>query len=220
MNSWRKTVLQQLKNVLELMKIGEKLKMELRHSWLSNGRRESVAEHTWSASLLAMAIEPYLPQKVNMERLLKMVIIHDLVEAYARDIPAFYTMDDEAMRALKLQNETEAIEKVRDLLGDENGQQFYELWFEFENKETYEAKVVNALDKLEAQIQQNWADLDTWTPIEHKMVFMLGQYTDFDPVLEQLKDLVEAEGERKLQQANIDTEPLKKSVASDDEEKH
>ena len=212
--------MQQLKNVLELMKIGEKLKMEMRHSWLSNGRRESVAEHTWSASLLAMAIEPYLPQKVNLERLLKMVIIHDLVEAYARDIPAFYTMDDEAMRALKLQNETEAIEKVRDLLGDENGQQFYELWFEFENKETYEAKVVNALDKLEAQIQQNWADLDTWTPIEHKMVFMLGQYTNFDPVLEQLKDLVEAEGERKLQQANIDTEPLKKSVASDNEEKH
>ena len=212
--------MQQLKNVLELMKIGEKLKMELRHSWLSNGRRESVAEHTWSASLLAMAIEPYLPQKVNMEKLLKMVIIHDLVEAYARDIPAFYTMDDEAARALKLQNETKAIEKIRDLLGDENGQQFYELWFEFENKETYEAKVVNALDKLEAQIQQNWADLDTWTPIEHKMVFMLGQYTNFDPVLEQLKDLVEAEGERKLQQANIDTEPLKKSVASDGEEKN
>ena len=49
---------------------------------------------------------------------------------------------------------------------------------------------------------------------------MLGQYINFDPVLEQLKDLVEAEGERKLQQANIDTEPLKKSVTSDSEEKH
>ena len=212
--------MQQLKNVLELMKIGEKLKMEMRHSWLSNGRRESVAEHTWSTSLLAMAIAPYLPQKVNLEKLLKMVIIHDLVEAYARDIPAFYTMDDEEKRALKLQNETKAIEKIRDLLGDENGQHFYDLWFEFENKESYEGKVVTALDKLEAQIQQNWADLDTWTPIEHKMVFMLGQYTNFDPVLEQLKDLVEEEGERKLQQANIDTEPLKKSVTSDSEEKH
>ena len=212
--------MQQLKNVLELMKVGEKLKMEMRHSWLSNGRRESVAEHTWSTSLLAMAIVPYLPQKVNVEKLLKMVIIHDLVEAYARDIPAFYTTDDEAAKALKLENETKAIEQIRDLLGGENGQHFYEVWFEFENKETYEAKVANALDKLEAQIQQNWADLDTWTPIEHKMVFMLGQYTNFDPVLEQLKDLVEAEGERKLQQANIDTEPLKKSVANDEKENH
>ena len=49
---------------------------------------------------------------------------------------------------------------------------------------------------------------------------MLGQYTAFDPVLEQLKDLVEAEGERKLQQANIGTEPLKKSVANDKKENH
>ncbi|WP_068497077.1 HD domain-containing protein [Paenibacillus kribbensis] len=183
--------------------------MELRHSWLSNGRRESVAEHTWLTTLMAMAIEPYLPRKLNSERLLKMLIIHDLVEAYATDIPAFETMNSPERKAIKRKNEILAIEKIRDTLDDENGQQFYELWFEFEEKETYEAKVANALDKLEAQIQHNEAPIETWLSIEHKMTFMLGKHTDFDPVLSQLKELIEAEGEKKLMAAGIDPNNLK-----------
>lgn len=196
--------MQQLQNVLELIKLGEKLKMEMRHSWLSNGRRESVAEHTWRVSLMAMAIEPYLPNKVNSEKLLKMIIIHDLVEAYATDIPAFDTMNNAEAKALKWKNEMAAFEKIRDLLGGAHGQQFYDYWIEFEHKETYEAKVANALDKLEAQIQHNEADLDTWLPIEHEMTFMLGKHTDFDPVLTELKNLIENEGAEKLRQSTID----------------
>lgn len=47
-----------LRDVMQVIKLAEKLKYELRHSWLSNGRRESVAEHTWRLSLMAMLIEP------------------------------------------------------------------------------------------------------------------------------------------------------------------
>lgn len=194
---------------IALMKLGQRLKEELRHSWLPTGRRESVAEHTWSVALMAMAMEPYLSKEMKMERLLKMVIIHDLVEAHAKDIPLFYTMNNEEARAVKYENERKAIEQIRDLLGWKNGQEFYDLWMEFEKKETYEAKVAYALDKLEAQIQQNEADIRTWLPIEHQMVFMLGQYTAFDPALDELRKHVEAEGEKKLQAANIDTEVLK-----------
>ena len=198
-----------MEKVLELMKLGQRLKEELRHSWLPTGRRESVAEHTWSVTLMAMALEPYLSTGVNMERLLKMVIIHDLVEAHARDIPLFYTMDNEEARGLKHQNEINAIEQIRDLLGGNSGQEFYDVWMEFERKETYEAKGANALDKLEAQIQQNEADIRTWLPIEHQMTFMLGQYTSFDPALDELRKQIEEEGEKKLLAANIDTEALK-----------
>jgi len=129
-----------LQNVLQLIKLGEKLKMEMRHSWLSNGRNESVAEHTWRVALMAMAMEPYLTNNVNCEKLLKMIIIHDLVEAYATDIPAFDTMNNLEARQLKRNNEIQAIEKIRDLLGGEPGQVFYDLWWEFEEKDTYEAK--------------------------------------------------------------------------------
>lgn len=191
-----------LQNTLKFLHVAEGLKRELRHSWLSDGRRESVAEHTWRVALMAMAIEEYLPQKVNSERLLKMIIIHDLVEVYATDIPAFDTMNNIKVKEQKRQNEMKAIEKIRNLLGNDTGQQFYDLWLEFEHKKTYEAKVANALDKLEAQIQHNEAAIETWLPIEHEMVFLLGKHTDFDDVLDELKGIIEAEGVEKIQTDN------------------
>ena len=197
-----------LRNALQLIKLGEVLKKELRHSWLSDGRRESVAEHTWRVALMAMALESSLPQKVNSEKLLKMIIIHDLVEAYATDIPAFDTMNNVEAKQTKVENEIKAIEKIRDLIGGETGQLFYEYWFEFEHKATYEAKVANALDKLEAQIQHNEADLETWLPIEMDMLFMLDKHTDFDPVITAFKDLVVEDGITKLKTAGVNIDPF------------
>jgi putative hydrolase of HD superfamily len=77
--------LNQLAAIMDVLQLAEKLKFELRHSWLSNGRQKSVAEHTWRMLLMAILIEPLLDQKVDLARLLKMIIIHDLVEAEAGD---------------------------------------------------------------------------------------------------------------------------------------
>jgi putative hydrolases of HD superfamily len=202
----------ELAKVLDVIKLAEKLKLEMRHSWLSNGRQESVAEHTWRVSLMGMLIQPYLSQEVDLLKLLKMIIIHDLVEAEAGDIPAFDTMNDVARKEQKMINEIKAIENIRDMLGNELGEELYELWFEFEKKETYEAKVGNALDKLEVQIQHNEAHISTWLEIEHKMTFMMDKHVGFDPVLQQFKDLIEEEGEKKLVQAGIAVENLKESI--------
>lgn len=201
--------MEKLKNALQLIKLGEALKRELRHSWLSDGRRESVAEHTWRVALMAMALESSLPQKIDSEKMLKMIIIHDLVEAYATDIPAFDTMNNAEAKQLKMENESRAIEKIRDLMGGTTGQLFYDLWFEFEHKVTYEAKVANALDKLEAQIQHNEADIETWLPIEFEMLFMLDKHTDFEPVLTNFKNLIVEEGVSKLENAGIEIKQMK-----------
>lgn len=198
--------MENLKNVLQLIKLGEMLKKELRHSWLSDGRRESVAEHTWRVALMAMVLESSLPQKVNSEKLLKMIIIHDLVEAYATDIPAFDTMNNVAAKQTKLENEVKAIKKIQDLIGGETGQLLYDYWFEFENNATYEAKVANALDKLEAQIQHNEADFETWLPIEMKMLFMLDKHTDFDPVMTSFKNLIVEDGITKLKTVGVNVD--------------
>lgn len=56
------------------------------------------------------------------------------------------------------------------------------------------------------------ADIHTWLPIEQKMTFMLGKHTDFDPVLSAFKELIEAEGEKKLRDAGIDTSKLKNEL--------
>jgi len=202
-----------LVGILEVIKLGEKLKSEMRHSWLSNGRRESVAEHTWRVSLMAMLIEPYLNQAVDSARLLKMIIVHDLVEAEATDIPAFDTMNNAELKKQKQINEIKAIEKIRDTLQGNLGEDVYNLWMEFEHKETFEAKVANALDKLEAQIQHNEADISTWLDVEHKMSFMMGKHTDFHPVLTMFKELIEEDAELKLRNAGIDVERLKREVS-------
>lgn len=204
----------ELMKVMEIIKLGEKLKYEMRHSWLSNGRQESVAEHTWRVSLMAMLLEPYLKQKVDTSRLLKMIIIHDLVEAEAGDIPAFDTMDNIKVKEQKALNEIKSIEKIRDTLGDSLGEELYHLWFEYENKQTYEAKVANALDKLEAQIQHNEADIATWIDIEHRMSFMMDQYVAFDQNLQLFKDIIEEEAMEKLTAAGIDADRIKNEVLS------
>ncbi len=201
-----------LLNILKVIKLGEKLKSELRHSWLSNGRQESVAEHTWRVSLMGMLIEPYLIHKFDMLKLLKMIIIHDLVEAEAKDIPAFHTLDNEDLKKEKESNEVKAIEQIRDTLNGPLGEDVYSLWMEFEQKQTFEAKVANALDKLEAQIQHNEADIETWLDIEHRMSFMMDKHTDFDPVLSLLKGLIEEEAEVKLRDGGIHVDEIKREL--------
>jgi putative hydrolases of HD superfamily len=198
-----------VKQILEVIKLGEKLKRELRHSWLSDGRMESVAEHTWRVSLMAILIEKQLDQLVNMEKLLKMIVLHDLVEAKAGDIPAFETLDNDERKRKKQENEMLAIKEIGEMLPTETGMGLYDIWIEFEEKSTYEAKVANALDKLEAQIQHNEADFSTWIDIEQEMTFKLGKHTQFDTFLEKLKDAIESEGEEKLIREGVDVSAFK-----------
>ena len=95
----------EISNILKVLILAEKLKFELRHSYLSNGRQESVAEHTWRMSLMAVLIEPLLMHKIDMARNLKMIIIHDLVEAEATDVSALDVLRNPTIRIQKEENE-------------------------------------------------------------------------------------------------------------------
>lgn len=198
-----------MQDIFKVISLAEKLKNELRHSWLSSGRQESVAEHTWRMSLMAVLMEKNLSKPVNMERLLKMIIIHDLVEAEAGDIPVFNTMNNEELKELKAKNELKAISNIRSTLGNDLGEELYDIWMEFENKSSYEAKVANALDKLEVQVQHNEADFSTWIDIEHQLCLMMGQYVEFEPALIEIKDIIEKDAIDKLASNGIDIESIK-----------
>src|SRR5580765_2509447 len=101
-----------LEAVLNVLTLAERLKFELRHSYTSSGRQESVAEHTWRMALMALLIEPLLKQKVDTSRLLKMIILHDLVEAEARDISALDVLRNPSLRLEKEEREERAIENL------------------------------------------------------------------------------------------------------------
>ena len=202
----------QISSILNILTLAERLKFELRHSYTSNGRQESVAEHTWRMSLMAVLIEPLLTQKVDTSRLLKMIIIHDLVEAEAKDVSALDVLRNPELKVQKAEKEKEAIENLRSVLLEINGQEIYDLFYEFEHKETYEAKVANALDKLEVQLQHNHADFSTWEEIEYDMSFMMDKHVLFDETLFELKTQIEDEAEKKMEAAGIDTSIVRRRV--------
>jgi putative hydrolase of HD superfamily len=163
-------------------------------------------------ALMAVLIEPLLTQKVDTARLLKMIIIHDLVEAEARDVSALDVLRNPSIKIQKIADEKKAIENLRQTLTETNGQEIYDLFYEFENKETYESKVANALDKLEVQLQHNDADISTWEEIEYDMSYMMSKHTDFDETLTLLKELIEQEAESKMEAAGVDTAVVKSRV--------
>jgi putative hydrolases of HD superfamily len=202
----------QILSILNVLALAERLKFELRHSFTSSGRQESVAEHTWRMSLMAVLIEPLLTQKVDTARFLKMIIVHDLVEAEARDISALDVLRNPEIKSAKVEKEKQAIENLRESLKDTNGQEIYDLFHEFEEKQTYESKVANALDKLEVQLQHNHADFSTWEEIEYDMSYMMDKHVLFDPTLIELKNQIEKQAEEKMQLNGIDTDLIRQRV--------
>jgi putative hydrolases of HD superfamily len=180
-----------LNRIFDFLKLAEKLKYELRHCDLSNGRRESVAEHVWRTSLMALVVTPHLAQAIDLEKTLKMIIIHDIVEAICGDVPAFET-DNILTKQLKAENETKAIAEIKQMLSSVAGDE-----------------VANTLDKLEAQIQHNESDLSTWIPIEKLRVFYkLDELGEFDPFLREFKNHIKQTSIAKLTDGGCDIENL------------
>ncbi len=77
-----------VRQLLNFLSSIEQIKKEMRHSWLSDGRQESTAEHCWRLALMVMLVAPYLQQAFDVDRAIKMALLHDIVEAEVGDILA------------------------------------------------------------------------------------------------------------------------------------
>jgi putative hydrolase of HD superfamily len=197
--------------ILEILRLAEGLKRELRHSWLSDGRQESVADHTYQMALMAVLVAPYLDTQVDLERTLKLVIYHDLVEAVTGDVPFFEEGDRKEQKAAR---ERKAIERIRDGLPVPVGEEVYDLWFEFEEGISPEAKFARALDNLEVQLQHNLAALDTWNSVEHELVYTkMDRHCEHDRFLKRFCEAIKKDAEEKLIDGGISIDELKARIA-------
>jgi putative hydrolase of HD superfamily len=125
---------------------------------IDGSRRENDAEHSWNLAMLAMLFEEYSTEKVDIERVLKIALVHDLVEVYAGDTFAYDVKGNED----KLQREIESANKLFGILDPEQGAQIRALWDEFEAKETPESKYANAIDRIQPLINNYMTNGHTW----------------------------------------------------------
>ena len=199
--------MREVERILKFMNIAERLKLELRHSWLSNGRQESVAEHCWQMAIMALLIHRHLAVPVNLEKLLKIILVHDLVEAEAGDVPFFETGDRKRSKAVR---ERAAIQSIRDAAGGATGEEIFQLWCEFEDKSSGEARIASALDHLEGQIQHNLADLKTWESVEYDLVYTkMDAPCRADPLLIELCSAIKVQAETKMREAGVDPSAIR-----------
>jgi putative hydrolase of HD superfamily len=170
----------------------EKLKGNTRHCHTTTGRHESVAEHSWRISLMAMLLKPEFPE-ADMDRVVRMCLIHDLGEAFTGDIPSFEKTEADTRR------EDAAFESWVQTLPDQTRQEFQALLREMNALESQESKIYKALDKLEAVLQHNEADIATWLPLEYELQLTYGtENVQFSPYFQELKQLLNDWTRRKI----------------------
>ena len=150
------------RTLIDSLNVAERLKDTTRHCYTKNGRHESVAEHSWMTTLMAFFIKDEFPE-VDMDKVIKMCIIHDLGEAFTGDIPAFDKTEGNE------QTEKEMLYNWVNTLPENYTTEMLALYDEMEKRETLEAKVYKAIDGLEAVIQHNISDLSTWIPKEYEL---------------------------------------------------
>ncbi len=185
----------------EFIKNAEKLKTELRHSWTSsNTRQESVAEHTWMTSLIAVLLMDKTGINLDPLKVLKMIIIHDLVEVFAGDIPSH---ELSSRQETKQQNERTSLQKLLLPLSTKTSTEISALWEEFELCETNEAKFARSLDKFECLVQHYIVDISTWDEGDYRYTFIDKQDTcfNFDPFMRHLKNELDRKTHSKLEKA-------------------
>ena len=178
--------------LLEILRIAEKLKCNTRHCYTSDGRRESVAEHSWRIALMAMLITPEFPE-ADMNRVIRMCLIHDLGEAFTGDIPTF------DKTAADMEKEDALFDRWVQTLPEEAKQEFSALLAEMNALETQEAKIYKALDKMEAVISHNESDISSWIPLEYDLQLRYGaENVKFSPWFQSLKAEIDDWTRRKI----------------------
>ena len=172
------------RTLLDFMGVAERLKCNMRHSRMTDHRRESVAEHTYRLCVFAWLVKEEFPN-CDMDKVMKMCLFHDLGEALTGDIPAFVKTDDDR------ETEGDALTLLTAMLPGKERQELDELFGELEREETMEAKIVHALDKMETLIQHNEADITTWLPLEYDLQMTYGEKECMaDPYLTKLREVI------------------------------
>jgi putative hydrolase of HD superfamily len=136
-----------LENQIAFLIEVDRLKSVLRRNYvIHDDRRENSAEHSWHVTLFAMILAEHSNESIDVNRVMQMLIVHDIVEVDAGDTFIY----DDVGRLTQISREEEAADRLFALLPSEQGRSFRNLWNEFEAANTPEAKFAKAIDRFAA----------------------------------------------------------------------
>ena len=186
---------------LEILHRANNLKINTRHNWTIGERKESVADHSWRIALMAMLLSQEDEFKdVDMNKVIRMCLIHDLGEAFTGDIPVFEKNHNDETK------EDELFFDWVNQFPQAQKDEWNTLLKEMIALETKEAKTYKSLDKLEALIAHDEADINTWLPLEYDLQMTYGKdIVQFSPYLTSLRDAID-----KMTQEKIEKESTQK----------
>lgn len=137
----------------------DRLKSILRATTLADGSRfENSGEHSWHLALYAMVLGEYAESEIRLDRVIRMLLLHDIVEIDAGDVPIFGETDGEDIAA----KEAAAADRIFGLLPPEQATDMRELWEEFERAESHDAVFAKSLDRFQPPNQNLGADGGSW----------------------------------------------------------
>ena len=184
---------------LSILSRSAMLKTTYRHCDTAPARRESVADHSWRTALMAMLLsgeEEF--RAADMDKVIRMCLIHDLGEAFTGDIPTFVKTNSD-------RNKEDALLRAWvTTLPEPCRTELSLLFAEMEAQATTEARIYKALDGLEALIQHNEADISTWSENEYLLnLTYCDDRVGFSDYLTELREEIRADTVEKIRKAQI-----------------
>lgn len=184
---------ERLNRQIEFIREIDKLKTIYRQSYLMDkSRHENDAEHTWHITLMAWLLEEHLDQrKVNLLRVMKMLLVHDLVEIDAGDTFAY----DEQGQEGKFEREMAAAKRIFGLLPVDQRDEMLALWLEFEQRETLESGYAAAMDRIQPLLHNYFTGGKAWQEhgvtadrVRARIVFLQEDLPDLYSLVQHLID--------------------------------
>lgn len=178
-----KRLIDQIKFIVEV----DKAKEIMRRTYVTNSERfENDAEHSWHLALMAPLLKEYIKEDVNIERVINMVIIHDLVEIDAGDTFCY----DKEGNLTKREREVKAADRIFNILPKDQAKIIYDLWNEFEEMKTIESKYAACLDRIQPILNNIATGGRAWKENNTTKSMVLGRMSVIKETSNELWELV------------------------------
>lgn len=161
-----------LAQIIEFCKLIDKEKFITRHTLLTDGQRlENDAEHSWHIAVMALLLSEYANEKIDLLKVISILLVHDLVEIYAGDTFAY----DQEGKKTQRQREAQSADRLFTQLPPDLANKLRALWDEFEESNTIESKFAHTLDNIQPMMLQHATNGKTWRKDHRKLSEVLNR---------------------------------------------